>query len=80
MEGDTGATTREKSHQKTPAGRRHGAGLDEETTNTRDERWHHLQPREGGECLAYYGGPNLRWTLDCARITLETEIRHNINH
>ena len=52
MEGNTGANTREKSCEKPPAGHRHGGGLDEETTNTRDGRWPHLQPREGGECLA----------------------------
>ena len=52
MEGNTGANTRQKSYQKPPAGHRHGGGLDEETTNTRDRRWRHLQPREGGTCLA----------------------------
>ena len=51
MEGNTGANTREKSCQKLPAAHRHGRGLDEETTNTRDGRWQHLQPREGGERL-----------------------------
>ena len=51
MEGNTGANTREKSCQNPPAGHRHG-GLDEETTNTRDGRWHHLQPREGGKYSA----------------------------
>ena len=45
MEGDTGANTREKSCEKPPAGHRQGGGLDEETTNTRDGRWQHLQPR-----------------------------------
>ena len=51
MEGNTGANTREKSCEKPSAGHRHGGGLDEETTNTRDGRWQHLQPREGGKCL-----------------------------
>ena len=46
IEGNTGANTRKKSYQKHPAGHRHDGGLDEETTNTRDERWHHLQPRK----------------------------------
>ena len=50
MEGNTGANTREKSCENPPAGHRHGGGLDEETTNTRDGRWQHLQPREGGKC------------------------------
>ena len=45
MEGNTGANTREKSCEKSPAGHRHGGGLDEETTNIRDGRWQHLQPR-----------------------------------
>ena len=49
MEGNTGANTREKSCKKPTAGHRHGRGLDEETTNNRDGRWRHLQPREGGE-------------------------------
>ena len=44
MEGNTGANTREKSREKPPAGHRQGGGLDEETTNTRDGRWQHLQP------------------------------------
>ena len=44
--------TREKSYQEPPADHRHGRGLDEETTNNRDEGWHHLQPREGGVCWA----------------------------
>ena len=52
MEGNTGANTRKKSCEKPPADHRHSRGLDEETTNTRDERWPHLQPREGGKCLA----------------------------
>ena len=52
MEGNTGANTREKSYQKPPAGHRYGDGLDEETTNILDERWPHLQPHEGGKCLA----------------------------
>ena len=51
MEGNTGANTSEKSYEKPPAGHRHGGGLVEETTNTRDGRWQHLQPREGGKCL-----------------------------
>ena len=51
MEGNTGANTREKSCEKPPAGHRHGGGLDEETINTRDGRWPHLQPRDGGKCL-----------------------------
>ena len=51
MEGNTGPNTREKSCEKPPAGNRHGAGLNEETTNTRDGRWQHLQPRYGGEVL-----------------------------
>ena len=51
MEGNTGANTREKSYQKPPAGHRHGGGLEEETTNTRDERWQHLHTAEGGKCL-----------------------------
>ena len=50
MEGNTGANTTEKSCEKPPAGHRHGGGLDEETTNTRDGTWHHLQPREEGKC------------------------------
>ena len=45
MAENTGANTREKSCEKPPAGHRHGGGLDEETTNTRDGRWQHLQPR-----------------------------------
>ena len=45
MEGNTGANTREKSCEKPPAGHRHGGGLDEEKTNTRDGRWQHPQPR-----------------------------------
>ena len=45
MEGNTGANTKEKSCQKSPAGHRQGGGLDEETTNTRDGRWQHLQRR-----------------------------------
>ena len=49
MEETTGANTREKSCEKRPAGRWHGGGLDEETTNTRDGRWQHLQLREGGK-------------------------------
>ena len=52
MEGNTGANTREKSFEKPPAGHWHGGGLDEETTNIRDGRWQHLQPREGEKCLA----------------------------
>ena len=52
MEGNTAANKREKSCQKPPAGRRNGVGLDEETTNTRDGRWQHLQPREGRKYLA----------------------------
>ena len=52
MEENTGNNTRETSCEKPPAGHRHGGGLDEETTNTRDGRWAHLQPREGGKCLA----------------------------
>ena len=49
----TQALTQGRSHaKKPPAGYRHGGGLDEETTNTGDGRWPHLQPREGGECLA----------------------------
>ena len=52
MEGNTGANTREKSYQKPPAGHRHGGGLGEDTTNTRDERWRHLQLREEGKSLA----------------------------
>ena len=48
MEGNTGANTREKSCQQSAAGHWHRVGLDEETTNTRDERRHHLQPCEGG--------------------------------
>ena len=51
IEGNTGANTRDKSCQKPPAGHLHGGGLDEETTNTRDGRWHYRQPREGGKCL-----------------------------
>ena len=51
MEGNTGAKTREKSCEKPPTGHQHGGGLDEETTNTRDGRWQHLQPRYGGKCL-----------------------------
>ena len=49
MEGNTGASTREKSCEKPPPGHRHGWGLDEEATNTRDDRLPHLQPRERGE-------------------------------
>ena len=45
MEGNTGTNTKKKSCEKPPAGHRHGGGLDEETTNTRDGRWKHLQPR-----------------------------------
>ena len=52
MELNTGANTREKSCEKLPSGHRHSGGLDEETTNTRDGRWQHLQPREGGKFLA----------------------------
>ena len=51
MEGNTGANAREKSCEKPPAGHRQGGALDEETTNTRDGRWQHLQPRSGGKCL-----------------------------
>ena len=51
MEGNTGVNTREKSCEKPPAGHRHVEGLDEEKTNTRDGRWQHLQPREGGKCV-----------------------------
>ena len=42
---DTSANTREKLCEKPPAGHRHDGGVDEETTNTRDGRWQHLQPR-----------------------------------
>ena len=52
MEGNTGVNTREKSCEKTSAGQRHGGGSDEVTTNTRDGRWQHLQPREGGEVFS----------------------------
>ena len=52
MEGNTGANTRKKSCEKPPASHRHGGGLDKEKTNTRDGGWPHLQPREGGKCLA----------------------------
>ena len=52
MEGNTGANTREKLCEKPPAGHRRGGGSDEETTNTWDGRWLHLQPRGGGKCLA----------------------------
>ena len=52
MEGNTGASTREKSYQSLPAGHWHGGRLDEETTNTWYGRWHHLQPLEVGKCLA----------------------------
>ena len=45
MEGNTGANTREKSCEKPPAGHRQGGGLDKETTDTRDGRWQHVQPR-----------------------------------
>ena len=45
MKGNTGASAREKSCNKPPAGHRQGEGLDEETTNTRNGRWQHLQPR-----------------------------------
>ena len=51
LEGNTGANARENSCEKPPAGHRHGGGLDEETTNTRDGRWSHLQLSEGGKCL-----------------------------
>ena len=51
-EGNTGANTRRKSCEKPPAGHRHSRGLDEEMAITRDGRWPHLQPREGGKCLA----------------------------
>ena len=51
MEGNTGANARDKSCAKPPAGDRHGGWFDEETTNTRNGRWQHLPPREGGECL-----------------------------
>ena len=51
MEGNTGANTREKSSEKPPTDHPHGGGSDEETTNTRDGRWQHLQPREGDKCL-----------------------------
>ena len=47
MEGNTGASTREKSCEKPSPGHRHGGGLDEEATNTQNGRWPHLQPREG---------------------------------
>ena len=33
-------------------------GLDEETTNTRNGMWHHLQPREGEKWLAEAGRTN----------------------
>ena len=52
MEGNTGANTREKSCEKPPAGDRHGGGLDEETTITRDGRWQHLQLRQGGKVFS----------------------------
>ena len=52
MKGSTGSNTREKSYQKPPAGHRHDGGLDEETTNNRNGRWHHLQPRERGGMLS----------------------------
>ena len=45
VKGNTGANTREKSCEKPPVGHRQGGGLDEKTTNTRDGRWQHLQPR-----------------------------------
>ena len=51
MEGDKGANTREKSYQNLSAGHRHDGGLDEETASTRDGKWQHLQPREGGKCI-----------------------------
>ena len=51
-EGNTGANTKKKSCHKSPAGHQHGGGLNEETTNTRDERWQHLQPRDGGDCFS----------------------------
>ena len=43
----TQALTQGRSHakKKNPTGHRHGGGLDEETTNTRDGRWQHLQRR-----------------------------------
>ena len=45
MEANTGANSREKSCEKLPVDHPHCGGLDEETTNTRDGRWQHLQPR-----------------------------------
>ena len=45
--GNTAANTREKSQKKSL-----GGGFNQETTNTRNGRWPHLQPREGGKCLA----------------------------
>ena len=51
MEGNTGASTRDKSCEKILAGHWRGGGLNEETTSTRDGRWQHLQPREGERCL-----------------------------
>ena len=41
------ANAREKSCAKPAFGHRHGGGLDEETTNIREERWQHPQHRAG---------------------------------
>ena len=46
-EENMGANTREKAYKKSLACHWYGGGFDEETTNTLDKRWHHLQPREG---------------------------------
>ena len=45
MEGNTGANTTEKLCQPPPEGHRQGGGFVDETSNTCDGRWQHLQPR-----------------------------------
>ena len=61
----TQALTQGRSHAKNlPRAIGMAGGLDEETTNTRDGRWQHLQPREGGKCIVKKRVEQIQHTKD----------------